>query len=170
MKTTTTTLRFLLASRALHACGALLLAGVWITFCYSHLLAWQHTGAWSYLLFAPASNGILPGGAALIAAGVLLQIGGLLSLNRSFGLVAARRTVKTGGLYRLVRHPLYASYLLMYLGYVLVNTSLANVLLVLLGVLLLMARIVREERFLARDVQYMNYMDQVKYRLIPLLF
>ncbi|KQV80417.1 hypothetical protein ASD15_16355 [Massilia sp. Root351] len=210
MKTTTTPLRCLLASRTLHACGALLLAGVWISFCYSHLLAWQHTGAWSYLLFAgseslvamlfllrdrpaavsdapldwllalagtatpllftPTASGMLPGGAAMIAAGVLLQIGGLLSLNRSFGLVAARRTVKTGGLYRLVRHPLYASYLLMYLGYVLVNTSLANLLLVLLGVVLLMARIVREERFLARDVQYLNYMGQVKYRLIPLLF
>ncbi|MNY77344.1 hypothetical protein D3C86_2172130 [compost metagenome] len=69
-----------------------------------------------------------------------------------------------------MRHPLYASYLLMYVGYVLVNTSLANLLLVLLGVALLMARIVREERFLARDLQYLGYMDQVKYRLIPLLF
>jgi len=33
-----------------------------------------------------------------------------------------------------------------------------------------MARIVREERFLARDLQYLGYMDRVKYRLIPLLF
>eukprot|EP01034_Spumella_vulgaris_P046509 gene46509-57994_t len=122
------------------------------------------------MLFAPVGHGLLPGGALLIAAGVLLQIGGLLSLNRSFGLVAARRTVKTGGLYRLVRHPLYASYLLVYLGYVLVNTSVANVLLALLGAALLMARIVREERFLARDVHYLAYMDQVKYRLIPLMF
>jgi protein-S-isoprenylcysteine O-methyltransferase Ste14 len=210
MKTTTTPLRGLRTSRALHGSGALLLAAVWITFCYSHLMAWQHTGLYSYLLFAgseslvamlfllrdrpaavsdapldwllalagtaipmlftPVGNGVLPGGAVLIVAGVLLQIGGLLSLNRSFGLVAARRTVKTGGLYRVVRHPLYASYLLMYLGYVLVNTSLANLLLVLLGVALLMARIVREERFLARDLHYLDYMNRVKYRLIPLLF
>lgn len=210
MNTSTSPLRALFASRVLHAAGALLLAAVWITFCYSHLLAWQRHGELSYLLFAgseslvamlfllrdrpaavsdapldwllalagtatpllftPSGQGVLPQGAALIAAGVLLQIGGLLSLNRSFGLVAARRTVKTGGLYRLVRHPLYASYLLMYLGYVLVNSSLANVLLGLLGVALLMARIVREERFLARDLHYLDYMGRVKYRLIPLLF
>jgi protein-S-isoprenylcysteine O-methyltransferase Ste14 len=210
MKASTSPLRVLLASRTLHATGALLLAGIWIMFCYSHLLAWQHSGILSTLLFAcseslvamlfllrdrpaavsdapldwllalaamatpllftPVGNGVLPGGALLIVAGVLLQIGGLLSLNRSFGLVAARRTVKTGGLYRLVRHPLYASYLLMYLGYVLVNTSVANVLLVLLGAALLMARMVREERFLSRDVHYLDYMGRVKYRLIPLLF
>ena len=41
---------------------------------------------------------------------------------------AARRQLKTSGLYRLVRHPLYASYLLSYLGYVLANTNLRNVL------------------------------------------
>eukprot|EP01032_Pedospumella_encystans_P036988 gene36988-41870_t len=56
MKTTTTPLRSLLASRALHACGALLLAGVWLVFCYSHVLAWRHTGAWSYLLFAGSES------------------------------------------------------------------------------------------------------------------
>ena len=210
MKTSTFPLRRPLASRATYAASTLLLAGIWIMFCCSHVLAWQHGGELSSLLFAgseslvamlfllrdrpaavsdapldwllalagtaapllftPVGNGLLPGGALLIAAGVLLQIGGLLSLNSSFGLVAARRTVKTGGLYRLVRHPLYASYLLMYLGYVLVNTSVANLLLVLLGAALLMARMLREERFLSRDVHYLHYMRQVKYRLIPLLF
>lgn len=121
------------------------------------------------LLFNPSGGGSAAGD-MLIVAGVLLQIGGLLSLNRSFGLVAARRQVKTGGLYRVVRHPLYASYLLMYSGYLLVNPSLANLLLAVLAAALLVGRMGREERFLVRELAYQAYMDQVRYRLIPLLY
>jgi protein-S-isoprenylcysteine O-methyltransferase Ste14 len=121
------------------------------------------------MLFDPSGGGHAAG-SGLVLAGVLLQIGGLLSLNRSFGLVAARRQVKTGGLYRVVRHPLYVSYLLMYSGYVVVNPSLANLLLAVLAAALLVGRIGREERFLARDLAYQAYMDQVRYRLIPQLY
>jgi protein-S-isoprenylcysteine O-methyltransferase Ste14 len=118
------------------------------------------------LLFSPTGHGVLPAASMLIIAGVLMQI----SLNRSLGVVAARRQIKTGGLYRVIRHPLYASYLLTYTGYVLVNSSAANLLLALAGAALLLARMVREERFLVRDLAYQAYMDQVKYRLIPLLY
>ena len=122
------------------------------------------------LLFSPTGHGVLPAASMLIMAGVLVQIGGLVSLNRSLGVVAARRQIKTGGLYRVIRHPLYASYLLTYTGYVLVNSSAANLLLALAGAALLLARMVREERFLVRDLTYQAYMDQVKYRLIPLVY
>jgi protein-S-isoprenylcysteine O-methyltransferase Ste14 len=121
-------------------------------------------------LFAPTGNAILPSARLIIVAGVLIQIAGLLSLNRSFGLVAARRTLKTGGLYGVVRHPLYASYLLSYTGYMLANTSAANIAVCVLAGALMMARLFREERFLAQDPRYLDYMRQVKYRLIPRLF
>lgn len=122
------------------------------------------------LLFSPSAIAVLPSGRLAIMAGVLIQITALLSLNRSFGVVAARRTLKTGGLYRVVRHPLYAGYLLSHLGYVLSNTSAVNVGVVLLATTLMVARVFREERFLAQDPHYLAYMAQVKYRVIPCLF
>ncbi len=131
-------------------------------------LAIASTGA--PFLFAPSGEGLLPAARLLIVLGVLLQIGGLLSLNRSFGLVAARRQIKTSGLYRWIRHPLYASYLLSYLGYVLSNSSAANAVTCLLAALLLVARLLREERFLSRDSEYVLYMRHVKYRVLPLVF
>lgn len=35
---------------------------------------------------------------------------------------------------------------------------------------LLLARLLREERFLSADVRYRVYMRQVKYRLLPFIF
>ncbi|KQV46043.1 MULTISPECIES: isoprenylcysteine carboxylmethyltransferase family protein [unclassified Duganella] len=131
-------------------------------------LAIASTGA--PFFFAPNGEGMLPAARALIVLGVLLQIGGLLSLNRSFGLVAARRQIKTSGLYRCIRHPLYASYLLSYVGYVLSNTSFDNAATCLVASLLLLARLQREERFLSRDSEYLLYMRRVKYRVLPLVF
>ena len=131
-------------------------------------LAIASTGA--PFLFAPSGAGLLPAARIQIGLGVLLQIGGLLSLNRSFGLVAARRRIKTSGLYRWIRHPLYASYLLSYAGYVLSNTSAGNVLTCLAASALLLARLQREERFLAQDRDYVLYMRRVKYRVLPTVF
>ncbi|HJV00206.1 MAG TPA: methyltransferase [Burkholderiaceae bacterium] len=121
-------------------------------------------------LFSPTGEAVVPAARLMIVAGVLIQIGGLLSLNRSFGLVAAHRTLKTGGLYSVVRHPLYASYLLSYAGYIVNNTSALNVAVSVLSGALMVARLLREERFLARDPRYLAYMAQVKYRVIPRLF
>ncbi|WP_028104171.1 methyltransferase family protein [Pseudoduganella violaceinigra] len=132
------------------------------------LLAITSTGA--PFFFAPSGEGLLPAARVLIVLGVLLQIGGLLSLNRSFGLVAAKRQIKTSGLYRWIRHPLYASYLLSYTGYVLSNTSTGNVATCLVASLLLLARLQREERFLSRDSEYALYMRRVKYRVLPMVF
>jgi len=122
------------------------------------------------LLFAPAPSEGIAAARFLMVAAVILQLAGLLSLNRSFGLVAARRIIKTTGMYRLVRHPLYASYLLSYTGYVLLNTSGRNIAVGLAAGLLLVIRLYREERFLSQDADYRFYMRQVKYRLLPMVF
>lgn len=128
------------------------------------------TGTFAPFLFMPGGDSLLPAGRYLILFGMLTQIAGLLSLNSSFGLVAARRGVKTGGMYRIVRHPLYASYLLGYIGYVLVNSSVYNLLLVTLAAALLVGRMLREERFLSHDSNYVLYMRRVKYRVLPMVF
>ena len=61
-------------------------------------------------------------------AGLLIAIASLLALGRSFGFVAADRGLKTRGPYAVVRHPIYASYLLIQSGYVLQSQSLRNAL------------------------------------------
>ncbi|MES2129174.1 MAG: methyltransferase [Pseudomonadota bacterium] len=124
-------------------------------------------GTLAPLAFTPAAWGVLPGAELLLIVGCCLQMAGLASLNRSFGLVAARREIKTGGLYRLVRHPLYASYLLSFSGYVLANTSATNIAVYVAALGLLLARLLREEQHLAKEAAYRAYMNQVKFRIIP---
>ena len=127
-------------------------------------------GTFTALLFVPAAWGVLPPARALVVVGTALQIFGLVSLNRSLAIVAAKRDIKTGGLYRFVRHPLYASYLLILTGYIGVNTSAWNLALYVMTLGFLWVRMLREEKHLALDPQYAAYMQQVKYRVIPFVF
>ena len=122
------------------------------------------------LLFAPATWAFLPGAKIMLVLGSAMQIAGLISLNRSFGLVPARRKIKTAGLYRIVRHPLYASYFVSCSGYVLTNTSLSNSVIYVVAMGLLFFRLLREEKHLALDLEYRAYMKRVKYRIVPLIF
>ncbi len=52
----------------------------------------------------------------LMVAGFGLQLAAKLTLRRSFGVVAANRGVKISGPYRLVRHPMYAGYILTHIA------------------------------------------------------
>lgn len=54
------------------------------------------------------------------------HVGAKLCLWRSFGLVAAHRGLKAGGLYAVVRHPMYAGYVISHVGYLLVAPSWWN--------------------------------------------
>ena len=107
---------------------------------------------------------------SLIVLGTTLQIISLISLNRSFAIVAAKREIKTEWMYRIVRHPLYASYALLFGGYVLVHTTLLNLLVYTVMMIFLCIRIFREERHIAQDPSYCIYMFDVRYRLIPFVF
>lgn len=121
-------------------------------------------------LFAPSTWGILPQAKLLLAAGIGAQIAGLMSLNRSFGIVPAKREIKTAGMYRLVRHPLYAAYFVAFTGYVLANTSTANVIVYIAEISLQILRLLREEKHLSMDIAYRAYMKRVKYRIVPFVF
>jgi protein-S-isoprenylcysteine O-methyltransferase Ste14 len=127
-------------------------------------------GTFVPLFFRPAMWGILPIAKFAIIAGLFSQIFSLVSLNRSYALVAAKREIKTAKMYQIVRHPLYASYCLIFIGYVLTNTTLLNFAIYLLAMTFLCIRIFREEKHLALDPLYCDYMLKVRYRLIPLIF
>ncbi len=109
-------------------------------------------------------------GQPIQAIGLVVTVAGVASLGRSFGLVAADRGIKTGGLYRFVRHPLYAGYLVGYAGYTAVYPSTDNLLITCGSVLALHARARIEERFLARDPAYRDYARRVPWRFIPCLY
>jgi protein-S-isoprenylcysteine O-methyltransferase Ste14 len=109
-----------------------------------------------------------------VVAGLVLQVAGLavailalLALGRAFGFVAADRGLVTRGPYALVRHPIYASYLLIQLGYVLQSISLRNVLVVVLANGCNIGRAVMEERLLGASPAYEAYRRRVRWRLIP---
>lgn len=119
---------------------------------------------------APIHPALLPVGVAVQTLGVALAVLATWSLGRSFGIVAANRGVRTAGMYRFVRHPLYGSYLIGHIGFLLGNISVANVILIVVTVTLQYLRAVVEEQFLLRDPAYQAYAARVRHRFIPFLF
>jgi protein-S-isoprenylcysteine O-methyltransferase Ste14 len=109
-----------------------------------------------------------------IWAGTLLQLVGvavvavcILTLGRSFGFAAADRGVVTRGAYSVVRHPMYASYLLLESGYLLQSLSVRNAAIVVIGTLCNGGRALAEERLLATNRDYLAYRRRVRRRVIP---
>jgi protein-S-isoprenylcysteine O-methyltransferase Ste14 len=119
---------------------------------------------------APTLPTLEPIGVLFQLLGTMLATAAVISLGRSFGIVAANRGVRTGGFYRFVRHPLYGSYIVGYLGFLLGNLSIQNVLLICLTMLCQYTRAIAEERILLQDPQYQAYARRVRYRFIPYIF
>lgn len=107
---------------------------------------------------------------AVSAVGLLIVIGGKLSLGRSFGLIPANRGIVSTGLYKLVRHPIYLGYLVTHFAFVAANPTVWNIALLLTADIALMARAVCEEDTLARDEEYRAYQTKVRWRVVPGLF
>lgn len=81
------------------------------------------------------------------------------------------QTLVNTGLYGWVRHPMYAGHLLFLLGLPLWLGSLAATLLVPVVFAPLVGRILVEERSLRKGLAgYAEYIEQVRYRLIPKLW
>src|SRR3954449_12836169 len=73
------------------------------------------------------------GGLVLVIVGACGSLAGLLSLGRYFGVRPALRGVATRGMYRVVRHPLYLSYVLADIGLNLQEWNYATIILVAAG-------------------------------------
>jgi protein-S-isoprenylcysteine O-methyltransferase Ste14 len=115
-------------------------------------------------------------GAAVVAADALVALAFLVlffvfrvnSYASAIIEVGAEQSVITEGPYRLVRHPMYGSALLLIVATPLaLGTPWGELLVVpLIGVLV--ARVRGEERFLAAHLNgYVDYMNKTRYRLIP---
>jgi protein-S-isoprenylcysteine O-methyltransferase Ste14 len=127
-------------------------------------------GTFASFLLVPVDWGLVPQASNIVILGTGLTVLGMISLNRSFALVAAKREIKTSGMYQFVRHPLYASYLLTLTAYVLSNTSWENLIAYLFTMGCMFIRMIREENHLSMDSEYRSYMGQVPYRIIPYVF
>lgn len=122
----------------------------------------QRAGGWTLPALGQVGFGVQ-------MVGLVLSIIAISSLGRSFGIRAANRGVKTNGLYQLVRHPLYGSYLFSYLGFFLGNISLLNLVIILFSFGCQYLRSKAEEHVLLRDPSYQSYARQVRYRFIPFI-
>jgi protein-S-isoprenylcysteine O-methyltransferase Ste14 len=128
-------------------------------------------GTYAVAMFRPAAVGSdLWWGQLIQSGGMALQIYAMLSLNRSIGMVAANRGIKTSGMYRWIRHPLYLSYIIAFGGYVLNHPTGYNAGIYAAAVLLWVLRLLAEERFLMQDDKYRDYASECRWRLIPYVF
>ena len=106
-------------------------------------------------------------GICLLFMGLTLASTSKVTLNRSFGLVAANRGVVRSGAYKFVRHPIYAGYVIIYIGFFLNNPTGWNLAVYLGCFSLLVLRIGAEERVLRLDPAYAEFMKRVPYRMAP---
>lgn len=106
-------------------------------------------------------------GFALQLAGVAICVLSFVALGRSFGFAAADRGLVRRGPYAVVRHPIYAGYLVVQCGYVLQSISLANVAVLLLATACNIGRSVVEDDLLAANADHAAYRAKVRRRLIP---
>ena len=98
--------------------------------------------------------------------GILTQV----NLGRSFGILIARRRIKTHWLYGIIRHPMYFTDILFKIGMILKMPSWPNAGVLVLGIACYVYRAMLEENFLSRSPDYREYMKKVRYRLLPGVF
>ena len=138
-------------------------------------------GDWLLAMTATCAGLLVVPGMALVPAlvplGVFFAIVGngiqawaKLVLRRSFGVAPANRGVKISGPYRFVRHPMYAGYAMVHLAVMILMFHPINIVIYAIGWWAQILRLLAEERLLGQDPAYAEYMQAVRWRLIPGLF
>lgn len=128
---------------------------------------WALAATLAPLLLIPVPPLAPDAGLALVFAGMAFSLSAKLVLRRSFGIVAANRGVKVAGPYRIVRHPMYAGYVISHLGTLLLLPHMWNWVLFLFAWTAMAMRVRAEERVLSADPAYAAYMTSTRHRLIP---
>lgn len=147
------------AQRQVIALSALMFVAAFVTAGLNKRFGWIVMPRWSELV------------AAVLFLMGFLMYGEVLRenayLSRTVEVAEGQRVVDTG-LYGVVRHPMYAATLLMFLSMPLVLGSPVSLAIMLIYPALIVRRIRNEEELLKRDLPgYGEYTQKVKYRLIP---
>ena len=126
---------------------------------FDHRMGWSSVPAWLCLL-----------GDVLIAAGIGFAMLVIVQNNYAAATVTveAGQFVASRGVYKFVRHPMYVGNVIMMVGIPLALGSYWGLLLVIPGVLVLVSRILDEEKMLTQELGgYREYTQRVRYRLLP---
>jgi protein-S-isoprenylcysteine O-methyltransferase Ste14 len=126
------------------------------------------------------ANFILPAVYLQNGIGILIALLGLIMFILSFisfGQVVTpnpvpleKYTLKTSGMYKHIRHPIYSSVLIMWLGVVIYFSSVSALLLWFIGVVFITFKIRFEESLLRQKFSdYNSYSEKTK-KLIPFIY
>jgi protein-S-isoprenylcysteine O-methyltransferase Ste14 len=133
--------------------------GMAVLSAFDHRVGWSPVPAWMCLL-----------GDAMVVTG--LGLSQLVVVQNSYAgatvTVEAGQKLATHGLYKLVRHPMYATALIMMVGMPLALGSYWGLLFLIPGLAILVFRILDEEKMLTQELAgYSEYTQRVRYRLVP---
>lgn len=103
----------------------------------------------------------------LMTFSLAVSLMGFVSLGRSWGILPANRGVQRHGLYRFIRHPIYASYIAFDIPFLLTFACPLNAALVVAIAVIHYSRARLEEKVLSRDPEYAEYMTKTRYMLLP---
>jgi len=120
-----------------------------------------------YLRFEPGWSVSQSAGDLLEALAAILNMASLLALGRRFGIRPALRGLATAGPYRIIRHPIYFSYLIADVGLNLQLWNWGTLVMVAVGWGSLLVRIRAEEQLLRQDSGWGAYTAKVRSRLLP---
>lgn len=91
-------------------------------------------------------------------------------LSRTIEVQENQKVVDTG-LYGIVRHPMYSATLLLFLSMPLILGSIPSFIITLTYIPIIHKRMTNEEKILAEGLEgYKEYMQKVRYRIIPLIW
>ncbi|MEB3981223.1 isoprenylcysteine carboxylmethyltransferase family protein [Mycobacterium sp. 663a-19] len=126
---------------------------------YDYRMGWSSVPAWVSVL-----------GDVLVATGLGLAM--VVVLQNSYAAatitVETGQTLASGGVYKLVRHPMYAGNLIMMIGIPLALGSYWGLLFVIPAQAVITLRILDEEKLLTQQLAgYREYTRRVRYRLVP---
>lgn len=108
---------------------------------------------------------------AIFLGGTLLTLLSLSTLGKSFSILPARRTIRQHGAYSIVRHPVYASELVLLAAcWTAAIGSWKLSVAFCASVVLCVLRIGVEERLLRSDPDYRGYCERVLWRLVPFVW
>jgi len=118
-----------------------------------------------------ASSGLLAyTGVGLELVGVALTQVSRVYMGRSFGILPGNRGIVSNGPFRLIRHPIYAGWFILTLGYLASYPSMKNCIITLATLPFMMWRIRMEEDLLEADPDYRRYRQMVPFRVLPGLY
>jgi protein-S-isoprenylcysteine O-methyltransferase Ste14 len=147
----------------------IIIMGLWLSVFASVVFsALDHRFGWSQV---PAAVCVV--GDVLVAIGIAITL--LVVIQNNYAAATVRveegQTVVASGVYRFVRHPMYVGNVIMLAGIPLALGSYWGLLLIIPGTLVLVYRILDEEKLLTQELAgYREYTQEVRYRLVPYMW